>query len=111
MSTHSNAPNGRDASDGAASSNGHGARNGAGAKNGLSRYQSEKVRVAIIGVGNCASAFVQGVHYYADADPQADGDKPQDAFETLSPREFQVFTLMVEGVRAKEIAARLRCRD
>jgi myo-inositol-1-phosphate synthase len=27
------------------------------------------VRVAIIGVGNCASALVQGVHYYRDADP------------------------------------------
>ncbi|MFO7943771.1 MAG: inositol-3-phosphate synthase [Anaerolineales bacterium] len=26
-----------------------------------------KVRVAIIGVGNCASAFIQGVHYYQDA--------------------------------------------
>lgn len=28
---------------------------------------SEKVRVAIIGVGNCASSLVQGVHYYKDA--------------------------------------------
>ncbi len=28
-----------------------------------------KVRVAICGVGNCASAFVQGVHYYRDAAP------------------------------------------
>jgi myo-inositol-1-phosphate synthase len=37
--------------------------------NGAARYQPEKVRVAIVGVGNCASAFVQGVHYYADADP------------------------------------------
>ncbi|HEY3959035.1 MAG TPA: hypothetical protein VGL68_00840, partial [Solirubrobacteraceae bacterium] len=37
--------------------------------NGASRERSDKVRVAIIGVGNCASAFVQGVHYYADADP------------------------------------------
>ncbi|HET9646861.1 MAG TPA: inositol-3-phosphate synthase [Microlunatus sp.] len=27
------------------------------------------VRVAIIGVGNCASSLVQGVHYYRDADP------------------------------------------
>lgn len=27
----------------------------------------KKVRVAIIGVGNCASAFVQGVHYYRNA--------------------------------------------
>lgn len=27
----------------------------------------KKVRVAIIGVGNCASAFVQGVFYYKDA--------------------------------------------
>ena len=37
--------------------------------NGASRYQSDKVRVAIIGAGNCASSFVQGVHYYRDADP------------------------------------------
>src|SRR6478672_8803183 len=37
--------------------------------NGASRYQTEKVRVAIVGVGNCASAFVQGVEYYKDADP------------------------------------------
>src|SRR5262245_54133307 len=27
------------------------------------------VRVAIVGVGNCASALVQGVEYYRDADP------------------------------------------
>lgn len=27
----------------------------------------KKVRVAIIGVGNCASSLVQGVHYYQDA--------------------------------------------
>src|SRR5258708_12892292 len=27
------------------------------------------VRVAIVGVGNCASALVQGVEYYKDADP------------------------------------------
>ncbi|MCH1865718.1 inositol-3-phosphate synthase [Nocardioides sp. CFH 31398] len=26
------------------------------------------VRVAIVGVGNCATSLVQGVHYYADAD-------------------------------------------
>ncbi|HEY7934053.1 MAG TPA: inositol-3-phosphate synthase, partial [Solirubrobacteraceae bacterium] len=46
------------------STNGNGA-----SSNGAARYQNEKVRVAIIGVGNCASAFVQGVHYYAQADP------------------------------------------
>ena len=45
------------------------ASNGAASKNGAERYQSEKVRVAIIGVGNCASAFVQGVHHYRDANP------------------------------------------
>ena len=28
---------------------------------------SGKVRVAIIGAGNCASSFVQGVHYYQNA--------------------------------------------
>jgi myo-inositol-1-phosphate synthase len=36
--------------------------------NGAARYQDDKVRVAIIGVGNCASSFVQGVHYYRDTD-------------------------------------------
>ncbi|WP_024286369.1 inositol-3-phosphate synthase [Cellulomonas sp. KRMCY2] len=29
------------------------------------------IRVAIVGVGNCASSLVQGVHFYADADPQS----------------------------------------
>ncbi len=28
-----------------------------------------KVRLAIVGVGNCASSLVQGLHYYKDADP------------------------------------------
>jgi myo-inositol-1-phosphate synthase len=36
--------------------------------NGGARYQTEAVRVAIVGVGNCASSFVQGVEYYNDAD-------------------------------------------
>jgi myo-inositol-1-phosphate synthase len=50
-------------------SNGGAPRSGAAFKNGAARYQSEKVRVAIVGVGNCASAFVQGVNYYRDANP------------------------------------------
>ncbi|GAB4100000.1 inositol-3-phosphate synthase [Sinomonas halotolerans] len=29
----------------------------------------KKIRVAIVGVGNCAASLVQGVHYYKDADP------------------------------------------
>src|SRR5437764_7756573 len=37
-----------------------------GRKNG---HRNGKVRVAIIGAGNCASSFVQGVQYYRDADP------------------------------------------
>jgi myo-inositol-1-phosphate synthase len=41
-----------------------------GSANGRARYQQDKVRVAIIGVGNCASSFVQGVQYYRDADPR-----------------------------------------
>src|SRR5881397_1893769 len=40
-----------------------------GSTNGTARYQPDKVRVAIIGVGNCASSFVQGVQHYEDADP------------------------------------------
>src|SRR5215216_217544 len=43
--------------------------NGAnGHTNGAGRTD-EKVRVAIVGVGNCANSFIQGVQYYKDADP------------------------------------------
>ena len=40
----------------------NGSRNGARAK--------DKVRVAIIGVGNCANSLLQGVEYYKDAKPE-----------------------------------------
>jgi len=47
--------------------------NGAPETNGASkngtRHDDGKVRVAIVGVGNCANSFIQGVHYYKDADP------------------------------------------
>jgi myo-inositol-1-phosphate synthase len=33
------------------------------------RIDDGRVRVAMVGVGNCANAFVQGVTYYQDADP------------------------------------------
>jgi myo-inositol-1-phosphate synthase len=39
-----------------------------GSANGALR-QRDEVRVAVVGVGNCASSFVQGVQYYRDADP------------------------------------------
>jgi myo-inositol-1-phosphate synthase len=45
-----------------------GKADGAVSANGAGRYQADKVRVAIIGVGNCASSFVQGVEFYKDAD-------------------------------------------
>jgi len=28
---------------------------------------TKEIRVAIVGVGNCANSLVQGVHYYKDA--------------------------------------------
>lgn len=34
---------------------------------------SKKIKVAIVGVGNCASAFVQGLEYYKDHDEDASG--------------------------------------
>ena len=47
--------------------------NGTPETNGASlngtRSDDGKVRVAIVGVGNCANSFIQGVEYYKDADP------------------------------------------
>jgi len=39
-----------------------------GSKNGRARSE-DKVRVAIIGVGNCANSLVQGIQFYKDASP------------------------------------------
>ena len=36
---------------------------------GEARRPSRSIRVAIVGVGNCASSLVQGVHYYRNAKP------------------------------------------
>src|SRR5687767_7289 len=45
----------------------HGAPAAGASANG-SRADDSKVRVAIVGVGNCANSFIQGVTYYKDAD-------------------------------------------
>ena len=37
--------------------------------NGKAGRAEDRVRVAIIGVGNCANSLLQGVEYYKDADP------------------------------------------
>jgi myo-inositol-1-phosphate synthase len=42
-----------------------------GSANGSDR-RDDKVRVAIVGVGNCANSFIQGVEYYKNADPGED---------------------------------------
>ncbi len=54
------------------STNGKTSSSNGAARNGSTPAQQDKVRVAIVGVGNCASAFVQGVQYYRDADPELD---------------------------------------
>ena len=38
--------------------------------NGKAPRAEDRVRVAIIGVGNCANSLLQGVEYYKDADPE-----------------------------------------
>src|ERR1700731_5261186 len=59
----------------ATSKNGNGSRYNGKASTGTALKTSSrsrrKVRVAILGVGNCASSLVQGVEYYKDAKPGA----------------------------------------
>src|SRR6266496_2024977 len=37
----------------------------------LPRAARRPVRVAVVGLGNCASALIQGIHKYHDADPDS----------------------------------------
>ncbi len=30
----------------------------------------KKIKIVIVGVGNCASSLIQGIHYYADKSPE-----------------------------------------
>jgi myo-inositol-1-phosphate synthase len=41
-------------------------------RKGETRNMGEPINVAIIGVGNCASSLVQGIHYYKDAPEDQD---------------------------------------
>src|SRR5207248_2719445 len=43
--------------------------NQGGAPMGSDNKAGGPIRVAIVGVGNCAASLVQGVHFYRDADP------------------------------------------
>src|ERR687898_3294602 len=45
------------------------AAKGDGARTNGARRDDGKVRIALVGVGNCANSFIQGVQYYKDADP------------------------------------------
>ena len=49
-------------------STGNGAPHADGASTNGIHPDDGKVRVAIVGVGNCANSFIQGVEYYKDAD-------------------------------------------
>src|SRR6195952_99792 len=46
-------------------------RNPMGSELNQNGAQGGPIRVALIGVGNCAASLVQGVHFYRDADPSA----------------------------------------
>lgn len=75
--------------------------NGFVLKHGTGRQLEEALRQVIQGA----------VYVSPSIDLQHLVDKPeadrQDPLRTLSTREYQVFTLLIEGVRAKDIASRL----
>ena len=45
---------------------------------------TKKIKVAIAGVGNCASALVQGIQYYKS---NVDGEKPSNNMSGVSNKE------------------------
>jgi len=50
-----------------------------------------KIKVALVGVGNCASAFVQGLHYYSDSEREKECIGLRNLyFGGLHPRDIQI---------------------
>ena len=66
MTTHHDNAGAGHAGDGHA---GDGDRAAPGGARGHGTAARSRIKVAVAGVGNCASALVQGVHYYASAEP------------------------------------------
>ena len=76
----------------------NGSKNGARAK--------DKVRVAIIGVGNCANSLLQGVEYYKDAKPEDSVPGLMRRFE--GPEEFLLSLRTAEVLRRPKSLAYLQ---
>ena len=50
-----------------------------------------KIKVALVGVGNCASAFVQGLHYYSNREKEEECIGLRNLFlECFHPRDIQI---------------------
>jgi len=74
--------------------------------------KSEKVRVAIIGVGNCASSFVQGVQYYQDASTEEEIPglmHPEVGGYHVRDIEFSAAFDVVKGKVGKDLSEAIWC--
>ena len=67
--------------------------------------QMAEALVQFVNGGIYVSPQIEVMSLFGEPNSRLQVDDP---IETLSSREYQVFTLLVEGVRAKEIAARLQ---
>jgi myo-inositol-1-phosphate synthase len=67
--------------------------------------RSHKIRVGIVGVGNCASSFVQGLTYYADAQ----GNEPVPGLMNVAMGSYQINDVEISA--AFDVNARKVGRD
>jgi myo-inositol-1-phosphate synthase len=66
-----------------------------------------KIKVALLGIGNCASAFIQGLHYYNDCEKEEECIGLRHLFlGGLHPRDIQVVAAfdVEEGKVGKDLA-------
>jgi myo-inositol-1-phosphate synthase len=50
----------------------------------------KRIKVALVGVGNCASALVQGIHFYQSPIAQLDGGIPHPILGGYSPADIEI---------------------
>jgi myo-inositol-1-phosphate synthase len=82
----------------------------------------KKIRIAIIGVGNCASSLIQGIYYYRDKDPQSaiglmhwdiGGYKPYD-IEVVAAIDIDIRKVgkdVSEAIFAKPNCTKIFCKE
>ena len=64
----------------------------------------EKIKIAVVGIGNCASSLIQGLYYYADKNEEDVDGLMHWSIEGYKPSDIEVVAAIFESKREDDDA-------